>query len=114
MISYSEEMPNYHILKYEDMVTSPVDFLKKTYKIAGLDVNDVKRVRLESKPIMSKTGEHGLTKGHDRQVFWYDLEDIGEHIRSDINENQIKQLKPRGPGEIPFHHRSTMEKLGYI
>ena len=114
MHAYNEQMSNYHILKYEDMVTAPIDFLKQVYQIADLDVSSVEKIRLESKPIMDETGQHGLTKGHNRQVFWYDLEDVNKHIRSDINENQIKQLKPKDRDKFLSIAGSTMEKLGYI
>ena len=114
MFSNREKLPNYHIVRYEDMVSNPQQFMTNLYQIAGIDFSDIKKVRLESKAVMDKEGKHKLMKGHDRQVFWYEFDKLHEHIRSDINENQIKQLDQKTKDIFLSIAGDNMKKLGYI
>ena len=113
MLQYKAEMPNYHIVKYEDMVTKPHEFIQDIYQLADLDFSKVDKIRLESKATLGKDGKHTLSKGTDRQVFWYDQDKINEHIRSDINENQIKNLDPKEKEKFLGIAGEVMEKIGY-
>lgn len=114
MFLNKENLPNYHMVKYEDMVANPQQFMNKLYDIAGLDISQVKKVRLESKAVMDKEGKHKLMKGHDRQVFWYDFDKLHEHIRSDINANQIKMLDQKTRDIFLSIAGENMKKLGYL
>lgn len=114
MLEYDAKMPNYHTVRYEDMVTTPLEFTHQIYERAELDIKHLQKIRLQSKPIMDSEGKHSLNKGHDRQVFWYDLNDLKKHIRSDINENQIRQLGPDNKAKFLSIVGGIMEELGYI
>ncbi len=114
MIYCSENMENYHLLKYEDMVRNPHEFMKKIYKHADLDIESVKKVRLQSKKIMSSSGERSRIKGKNRQVFWYEFSELGNTIKPNINKNQIKQLSSENMEKFLKITRQTMEKLEYI
>jgi len=80
MIAYNEQMPNYFLLKYEDMVQNPYDFMRMIYEHANLDINQVKKVRLQSKKIMSADGKRSRIKGGNRQVFWYESSELSTTV----------------------------------
>ena len=113
MLEYSESMPNYHIVKYEDMVSKPLEFMKMLYQKADLDINQVNKVRLESKATIDKKGNHVLNKGYDRQVFWYEPDNLQDHIKPNINENQIKLLAPENREIFLNIAGDSMNRLGY-
>jgi hypothetical protein len=113
MLQYEEEMPNYHILKFEDMVTAPLETFNKIYKLADLDPSEVKKIRLESKATMDAHGNHKLEKGHDRQVFWYEPDEVHTHIKPNINKNQIKNFNEKDKSLFLSVSGGVMEKLGY-
>ncbi len=114
MFELNAQMPNYYIVRYEDMVANPLEFTHKIYKHAELDIKHLQRIRLQSKPIMDREGKHSLNKGYDRQVFWYDLNSLQKHIRSDTNENQIRQLSADNKAKFLSIGGGIMEELGYV
>jgi hypothetical protein len=114
MLQYQAQMPNYHMVRYEDMVTRPLEFIYKIYKYAGLDVKQLNKIRLQSKKVMNYFGKRNLLKGSDREVFWYKLSDLHQHIKPDINENQIRQLSVDDKAKFLSIAGGAMEKLGYV
>lgn len=113
MFLNNRKLSNYSIVRYEDMVSDPQSFMLKLYQLCQIDLNQLGKVRLESKAVMDKEGHHKLLKGHDRQVFWYDFENLHEHIRSDINKNQIRQLSKKDREIFLSIAGENMAKLGY-
>jgi hypothetical protein len=114
MLKYQAQMPNYHIVRYEDMVKHPLNFVYEIFKYAGLDVKQLSKIRLQSKRVMDATGKRDLLKGSDRQVFWYKLSDLHKHIKPDINENQIRRLSVDDKAKFLSVAGGTMEKLEYV
>jgi hypothetical protein len=113
MLSLEKEMPNFHLFKYEDMVAKPLEFLDRLYELAGLEKNEVPKIRLLSRPITDKDGQRVILKGGDRQVVWYTYDELRGYIRTDINENQIKQLSPADRSAFLSVAGPMMERLGY-
>jgi len=113
MLALAGEMPNYHVLRYEEMVSQPIEFMRKVYGLVGLDPAEVPKVRLESRPVTDRQGARVILKGSQRRVYWYGLDDLRGYIRSDINENQIRQLLPADREKFLSLARKTMEQLGY-
>ncbi len=114
LLESSEQMVNYHLLNYEDMVKNPLEFMHRIYAYAGLDISKVKKVRLQSKKIMNVNGKRSRLKGGDRQIFWYDPTIIHQYIKRDINKNQIQQLSVRDKKKFMSIAGDVMEKLGYV
>jgi hypothetical protein len=113
MLEVSRKIPHYHILRYEEMVADPVSFLKKVYPLADLNIDDVPKFRVLTRPITDKDGKRVLMKGEFRQVLWYPLNELKSTIRSDINENQIRQLGAENRRRFLAVAGATMERLGY-
>jgi hypothetical protein len=114
MLKYEREMPNYHIMRYEDMASDPIKFVRKLYSKVGLDIEEVLKFRLESRPIMTANGTHRRIRGsYDRQLFWYKLEELNQHIKSDINKNQLKNLNPKVKDRFLIIAEEVMQRLGY-
>ncbi len=114
MLAYAEEMPNYNILRYEEMVNDPPVFLEKLYRICDLDLADVPKIRVESRPVMNKDGTHQRIAGeYDTQLFWYDSKELSQLVKPDINENQIKNLSLADREKFLAIAGESMEKLGY-
>jgi hypothetical protein len=116
MIEDSRKIPNYHLVRFEDMVRDPLGFMKKIYSFAGLDEGRVAKVRLQAKRSMNKDGTRSYTFGgsKDRETHWFPVEEIRNYFRGDVNKNQIEQLGA-GDREIFLQQAgSSMEKLGYL
>lgn len=114
MLEDAAGLEYYHIVRFEDMISHPVRFLRRIYRLAGLDVHQLRKVRLQLKPTVDRRGRHGLAGGYDRQVVWYDLGDLQTHFHPDVNENQIRQLAPGDREAFLRIAQVAMERLGYL
>lgn len=108
-------MKNYHLVRFEEILADPLRVLRGLYRLAGLDVTMVSRVRLQAKGIMDARGVHNLPSGFsDREVVWYSLDELQRHFEPNINENQIKRLSAGECEEFLGEAGDAMERLGYI
>jgi hypothetical protein len=113
MLHLQREIPGYQVLRYEEMVADPIGFLGKIYSIAGLDLKEVPKIRMLTRPITDKDGQRVITKGGYRQVIWYTPDELRKTVRSDINENQIRQLDGESKRAFLSVAGPMMERLGY-
>ncbi len=113
MLECNAQMPNYHLVRYEEMVKDPLRVLHRLYELAELDVRELQKVRLQSKAVMDRHGKHDLLRGSNRQVFWYNLAELGELIKPDINQHQIRQLRAGDKMKFLSIAGKTMEEVGY-
>jgi hypothetical protein len=108
------EMSNYHILRFEDLTQDPLTFLKRLYQLAGLDVGQLKKVRLLARPITTKDGDRKITmKGGNKKISWYSFDELTAYIRPEINTNQRTLLSKEDRETFLRLAGSTMEKVGY-
>jgi len=116
MLQDSRIIPNYHIVKFEEMVSDPVGFMKKIYSYAGLYADRVEKVRLQAKRSMNSDGTRSYTFGgsKDRETHWFTLEELGAYMRNDVNANQIQQLGTENREFFLRQAKDSMEKLGYL
>jgi hypothetical protein len=82
---------NYHLLKFENMLSSPYQFLTNLYQLTDLSLSDVKYVRFQNKATINRHGSHDI-QGTDRSVIWYPIEDMEKHIKVDVNANQFANM----------------------
>ena len=115
MLEHSQAISNYHIVRYEDMIASPLETLKKIYRLAGLDIAQVKKIRLQDKRVVEKDGSHPVVHQAEwKKMIWYDLDELDKHFRRDANENQIRRLTEEQKSLILKHCSASLEKFGYL
>jgi len=116
MIQDSTLRKNYHIVYFEDMVADPVGFMKKIYALANLDIAKVSKVRLQAKKSMGEDGSRQYTFGgeKDRETHWFGAETIGNYIRKEVNESQIRRLSAEDRDAFLKQAQRSMEDLGYL
>lgn len=114
IIKQSQKYSNYHVFRYEDLVRFPVEISAKIYEAASLDANAIKAIRLETKPVTTKTGEHKNSLGtKQKQLIWYDKHNFTKHMRLDINENQIKRLDASHKEVILNYCQKSLQHFSY-
>lgn len=116
MIHDSENIPNYYIVLFEEMVSAPLSFIKKIYSFSNLDMSKVSKIRLQAKRSMDKNGTRKYTFGgeKDREIYWFPINEIENYIRSDVNENQIIQLSEESRDIFLQYAKKSMEYFGYL
>jgi len=115
IISDSQNIPNYHIVRYEDIVTKPIETLEKIYNYADLDINLVKQIRLETTKIIDKDGKHHFIHNKNKkQIIWYTMDNFMSHFNNNVNENQINRLSNTQRSTIIEICKDTLEYFGYL
>ena len=120
----AEELPNYHIFRFEDLMTDPMAWFESVYECAGLDPTAVDRIRLEDKPVITGSGQRRLigsasrlrllaTRFRPKQLLWYGVDSFAEHFHSEVNTNQIRRLDPRDRELILQHCGEALGRLDY-
>lgn len=69
---------------------------------------------MQLKPTLSRSGEHKLERGFDRQVVWYTKTDLPRHFRTDIDQIQAARLSTKDREIFLKIAGGTMEMLGYV
>lgn len=114
MIADAQSIPNYHLLRYEDLVANPRAMLERVYRLCGLDLGQVPKVRLETKAVMDGEGKHVFVQGAEgKRLVWYELEDFPRHVVGEANENQIKRLSPENRARIEELCTGSLHHFGY-
>ncbi|MGB9715898.1 MAG: sulfotransferase family protein [Thermodesulfovibrionales bacterium] len=116
MIHDSKNLQNYHVVHFEEMVSDPLNFMKKIYSFSNLDISKVSKIRLQAKKSMDKNGIRKYIFGgeKDREIYWFPINEIENYIRTDVNENQIIQLSEKDRTIFLQYAKKSMEYFGYL
>lgn len=115
IITDSQTLNRYHIVRFEDMVSDPLSFMEKIYSLADLDIQAVPKVRLQAKRSMDKDGTRKYTFGgsKDRETHWFDIDELDKFVRKDVNANQADQLSVEDRETFFREASKSLEFLGY-
>ncbi len=115
MIHDSQNMKKYHIVRFEDMVSEPVSFIKTLYDYADLELNLVSKFRLNCRQSMGRDGKRKYTKDvKQNKWLWLPVSEFDTFFRQDVNENQIQYLSKKDREIFLNYARESMEYFGYI
>ena len=113
MLHYNRVMDNFQIVHFEELIRDPVEIIKGAYAFAHLDKHKVGKVRLQVKTKTSASGKRVLNAEKDRQLIWYDFDELGEYFDPEINDHQIARLRNRDREAFLSVAGGTMHRLGY-
>jgi hypothetical protein len=110
----AEQLPDYHVFRYEDLVASPQETLKSLYEAVDLDLGAIPKLRLETKAVIDVDGAHRIALGaNEKRLLWYDRDDFGRHLRGDANANQLARLSEAEQQQIAEHCAWSLHHFGY-
>ncbi len=108
-------LPNYHVVRYENLLHNPNQTLIDLCNVAELPLDRLKKIRLETKSVVGPQGLrialHGATR---KELRWYDVRDFSQHFYADANVNQISRLTNKERGTITDICRGTLEHFDYL
>ena len=110
----ASRLKNYYIVRFEDIVRDPIAVTEQLYRHAGLDFEEVEKVRmqLQFRPTLSASGEHRLERSFERQIVWYAKTDLPSLFRTDIDHIQAARLSASDREVFLKIAGGTMEMLG--
>lgn len=116
MILDANNMENYFLVHFEDMISDPINFINKLYTLTNLDKNLVTKIALQAKKSTNSNGIRTYKFGgnNDRETHWYPIENIESRFRKDVNDNQIARISEEDKNIFLEHAGRSMAQLGYI
>jgi len=114
MLDDAERLPRYHIVRFEDLLADPADFVERLYRKIGINTDDVPMFRLQRMRTIDSNGIHRLEEGREGQLLWCTLDQLRDHICRDVNANQIERLAPEDADSFMHAAEEVMSRLGYV
>ena len=115
MIKDAERIPNFNIIRFEDLLENPHDTFQKICDASQLDVSAITQIRLENKPTISASGSHEYVEEHSREnIIWHPVEQFEKHFKGNVNQNQINRLSTEQKAMIQDVAGNALRNFGYI
>lgn len=80
MINDSQKMDNYLMIRFEDLLTDPFSYASLIYKFAKLEPENIDKLRLKSKKIITREKNHQPVFGEENRKYWFDTKSIAEFL----------------------------------
>lgn len=110
MLKDRQRSPNYHIVKFDELIQKPVRLLKYLCVRLGLNPFQLHHVRLQDRASMSELTDHASIDSLD----WMALQDLPDVLDKEIDERQIQRLSRAHREAFLREAGDVMERLGYI
>lgn len=110
---YSKTLKHFKLVRFEDMLNDPFKIARELFEFLDCKPFELEKLRLKSKKVITKTGNHTTNFGEENEKYWFDRTNITDLIKPNVNSNQIKKLLPEEI--ILFNNKVTeaMEYFGY-
>ena len=112
MLIDKKSIPNYHIIKFEDLLSDPIGSLQRLYVWANLDFSAIKKIRLKAKPSMNEDGYH-LTSLKENKHYWFSMIELDQYLDKNVNKNQISNVNQTEKESIIKLINKDLSELGY-
>jgi len=93
MLADACRLPNYYLLRFEDLLADPLTSFHGIYQLAGLDPTLVRKLRFKAKPHLQANGSHA-TPYQDGRHYWFNPDRIDEFLEPQVNHYQVTRLPP--------------------
>lgn len=111
----ARQMENYHVICFEELMANPAAAVQKIYKLAGLDLQETEKFKLQAKKVMGQNGQRGYNFGNQEKAQVYaGLDELGSYLRPDVNDNQIARLAEADRKSFLREAQAAMSAFGYL
>ena len=115
LLEYSERLPNFHIIRFEDVLENPLQQFDHIYDLCDLDTREITKIRMITRPIITSTGHHEYVHGTSRETMvWINPEEMTGFLDPSVTENQIRRLSPEQKEKIVEIAGDSLRQLGYL
>ena len=109
----SRRFAHYQLIRFEDLMSDPIQSVRRLYDHAGLEFDKLRDVRMQIRRVIDEDGNHRLSGGAEWDVVWSDLDGLASHFQKDVNQHQINRLSAADRDAFLKEAGETMELLGY-
>lgn len=113
MMQDAEEIENYQLLKFEDLLADPVNQLRRLFVQLDLNPFLITDIRQQERKMIAKDGKHRLRQGTEWDVHWIPIDSLPQHLDGDVNQRQIARLAEQDKAAFLKVAGTCMNELGY-
>jgi hypothetical protein len=113
MKRYSDIIPRFKMIKFEDILQQPFDIAEELFTFTDVSPKKLERLRLKSKKVINKQGEHKATFGKENRKYWFDRNNIGQILNPNVNQTQMDRLTDETIHEFNREAGFALEFFGY-
>ncbi len=113
MIEDQRKYPRYKLVKFEDVLEDPFGVASEIYEFSRLQPVRLDKLRLKSKKVLSRGGDHVTRFGEEDRKYWLDRAQIRTVLDSDVNEVQAGFLERKDRLAFEKHARPILDHFQY-
>lgn len=112
MLADAQQHENYHIVRFEDVVSDPVGTVQRLYKLAQLDPGKVQKLRFKAKEHYQPNGTRGTAYEANRH-YWFAFDEVAGFLEADIDQQHISRIRSEEQARILGSMPDVVSALGY-
>jgi len=105
---------NYLLVRFEDALSKPFETSSSIFQFANLEPTKISNLRLKSKAVLSKNGEHKPKHGKLNSIHWYDQKSITELLDPKVNQVQADSLSKTDRRHFEGEAMPLLKQLAYL
>lgn len=113
MQRYSNTISRFKIIRFEDILQHPFEKAEELYAFSELSPVKLEKLRLKSKKVINKAGDHKSAFGNENRKYWFDRGSIGQILDPNVNQTQVGRLTEKHIREFNREAGSALEFFGY-
>lgn len=110
---YSKAVKNFKLIKFEDVLSQPFKIAEELYEFTNSSPTKLDKLRLKSKRIVGKEGDHKVSFGKEHRKYWFDKSSIYNLLDPSINTKQRKNLSKDDISIFNDKANSSLRFFGY-
>tara|TARA_B110000438_G_scaffold296226_1_gene340578 strand:- start:37 stop:870 length:834 start_codon:yes stop_codon:yes gene_type:complete len=103
---------NYHIVKFEDLVSNPLGSIEILYEYSNLDFSKINKIRFKAKPHAKKDGSYGSDFNIGKH-YWVEKTQIESLIDSNVNKYQMKNISKEDKNTLSRLFKNQIKDMNY-
>lgn len=102
------------LVKFEEMVADPFGTAERLFKALDLSPTILPKLRLKSKRLLGRRGEHEPRFGEEGRKYWLAPHEIAQALDTGVDRRQSARLAPDARAAFERGAREALELLGYL
>lgn len=113
MKQYADQLSRFKLVKFEDILRQPFEISEKLFEFTDTKPIKMSKLRLKSKKVINRKGEHQVKFGDEHRKYWFDRDTINQILDPNINKKQMERIKPSMIKEFNRESKTALDFFGY-
>ena len=113
ILAQSERLPNYKIVRFEDLVGDFVEQAEMLFYFTGLVPEKLEKYRMKSKRIVGADGGHDAAMGTEGRKYWLTHTELEQFLDPGVDRRQSVGLAEADVRSLEAEAGDVLERFGY-